>query len=79
MKLGRFRVEGQSVYGFAIINKNKILIDSRLKGKIYMDTLIHEKLHLLYPEWSETQVLKTAQQLSTMLWHHSYRRVDNTK
>jgi hypothetical protein len=74
MKLGRFKVEGYHVYGFSLIGKNEIYIDSRLRGRKYLDTLIHEKLHLLFPDWSETKVIKTAHALTSVLWKQSYRR-----
>jgi hypothetical protein len=79
MKLGRHRIGGNGVYGFALKTRNKILIDPRQKGRTYMDTLIHEKLHILFPDWSETKVLSTAREITGMLWLHSYRRVDNSK
>ena len=74
MKLGRFRSDGFNVYGFALIEKNEIYIESRLNGKKYMDTLIHEKLHIMFPDWSETKVLNAARKLTVLLWDHSYRR-----
>jgi hypothetical protein len=77
MKLGRFKVEGHNVYGFALMGKNEIYIDSRLKGRKHMDTLIHEKLHLLFPEWSETRVIQTSRALTAVLWSQSYRRNDD--
>jgi hypothetical protein len=79
VKLGRHRVQGKGVYGFALKDKNKILIDPRQKGRTYMDTLIHEKLHLIFPDWSESRVIKAARELTNVLWNHSYRRVDNTR
>ena len=79
MKLGRHSIQGRSVYGFALLDSNKILIDPRQRGRAYMDTIIHEKLHLLFPEWSETKVIKTSKELTTLLWNHAYRRVDNSR
>ena len=75
-RLGKYRVNGKYVYGFALINKNKILIDPRQNARCYLDTLIHEKLHLLFPTWSESRIGKTARELSLLLWEHAYRRVD---
>ncbi len=79
VKLGRHRVGGRGVYGFALKDRNRILIDPRQRGRTYLDTIIHEKLHLMFPEWSERRVIRTARELTTMLWNHSYRRVDNTR
>ena len=79
VKLGRHRVAGRSVYGFALKDRNKILIDPRQRGRTYLDTIIHEKLHLLFPDWSESKVITAARELTLLLWNHSYRRVDNSK
>lgn len=79
VKLGRHRIQGRSVFGFALQDRNKILIDPRQRGRTYMDTIIHEKLHLLFPEWSETKVIKTSKELTMLLWNLSYRRVDNSR
>jgi len=79
IKLGRSKVEGRNVYGFALMDRNRILIDPRQRGRSYMDTIIHEKLHLLFPEWSENKIIVTAKELTTLLWNHSYRRVDNSR
>ncbi len=70
---------GRSVYGFALKDRNKILIDPRQRGRTYLDTIIHEKLHLLFPDWSENKVIKASRELTTLLWNHSYRRVDNSR
>lgn len=79
MKLGRHKVNGYNVYGFALKDRNRILIDPRQKGRTYMDTIIHEKLHLLFPEWSESKVMRAAREITSLLWSHSYRRVDNSR
>ncbi len=47
-KLGRHR-------SFGLVNeprfpKNKIFIDQRQRPKSYLGTLIHEKLHVMFPE-----------------------------
>lgn len=79
MKLGRHTKDGYNVYGYALLGRNKILIDPRQKGRSYMDTIIHEKLHLLFPDWSENKIIKASRELSTLLWNQSYRRVDNSR
>jgi len=55
--------------------KSHILIDPRQKPKSYLGTLIHEKLHLMFPDWSETKVKKAEKELATLLWANGYRKV----
>lgn len=70
-KLGR-----QKAFGMADDKKQIILIDPRQRSKAYLGTLIHEKLHLLFPDWSETKVAKTERELKNFLWENGYRKVD---
>lgn len=70
-KLGR-----EQALGIAHIGKNKIELDERLKGKKYIEILIHEKIHLQNPEWSESKVNKHAIELTKVLWSNGIRWVD---
>lgn len=71
-KLGR-----EKVYGLADDGANTIEIDSRLKGRHHLEILIHESLHILFPDKSETAVTRSARRLANILWRQHYRRVDN--
>jgi len=55
--------------------KSHILIDPRQKPKSYLGTLIHEKLHLMFPDWSESKVKKAEKELAGLLWANGYRKV----
>ncbi len=70
-KLGRNRAVGQMVY-----DKNVIEIDPRQTPQDYLDTLIHEKLHHLFPDWAEDEILTKANSLSEFLWNENYRKVN---
>lgn len=74
-KLGRHSVKGHGVVGFAHFEKNKVEIDPRQKPKAYLDTLIHEKMHLLLPEMSETKITKIAKEMTNFLWKLKYRQI----
>lgn len=54
---------------------NEILIDPRQAPKDRMDTLIHESLHVIFPEFTEKEVEKTARILTRILWQQGYRKV----
>lgn len=71
-KLGREKAVGMTN---ELNPKSKIFIDPRQRPKSYLGTLIHEKLHLLFPEFSETKILKLEKELRDLLWENHYRQV----
>lgn len=70
-KLGKERAWGQ-----AHTDSNTIEIDPRLKGRKKMEILIHEALHILNPEMSETKVLEQGRRIANLLWKQHFRQVD---
>lgn len=70
-KLGR-----QRAHGICDWAKQTILIDERQRARQLLDTIIHEHLHRIFPDWSETMVTKTANDLATAIWKMGYRRVE---
>lgn len=62
--------------GIAYPDRKLIEIDPRQRPKHYLDTLIHEGLHVAFPEMSENQVKKAAKELRNIIWEHNYRWVD---
>jgi hypothetical protein len=71
-KLGQDRV-----HGWAHLGLNHIELDSRLKGRRHLLYLVHEMLHLLNPDWSESKVVKQSRELTKLLWEQNYRRIEN--
>lgn len=69
-KLGRQRAVGQAYSDTRVIE-----IDPRQTSKNYLDTLIHELLHVYAPKWSETRVNKTAKEMTQIIWQKNYRRI----
>lgn len=80
-KLGRERgkkrdgEKGTKVYGQAWKEKGVMEIDPRQKAFQYLDTLIHEKIHLEQPELPEYKVKAISRSISIMLWNLNYRKV----
>ena len=71
-KLGKHKADG-----LAYIEDNEIHLDTRMAGKRHFNVTIHEYLHILFPEWSETKVKTTANKLSSFLREQNYRKVIN--
>jgi hypothetical protein len=61
-------------WGYAYPTVRRIEISTNLTDKQYMDTLIHEILHVLYPTDSETKISKNASTIRYYLWKQGYRR-----
>ena len=72
-KLGK-----EKVWGLAD-SQGIIYIDSRLNGKKHLEILIHETLHLLYPEDSEDEVVERSIILTNLIWKQRYRRLEEEK
>lgn len=48
-------------------------IDTGLSGRVKLETILHEALHLALPALPENAVLKTARYLAMVAWHMGYR------
>jgi len=69
-KLGRQKAVGQAYTDARVIE-----VDPRQRSKNYLDTLIHEMLHVYNPDWSENKVTKTANEMTDIIWQKNYRRI----
>lgn len=69
-KLGRQRAAGQAFKDERIIE-----IDPRQGAYEYLDTALHELIHVEFPDWSEKKVASTARKFSKFLWKLKYRKV----
>lgn len=69
-KLGHERAMGQAWKGIGLIE-----IDPRQSSHSYLNTLIHEGLHMCFPDMSESKVSKTAYRLSSLVWRQNFRRI----
>jgi len=62
-------------WGYAYVSEDKIELYDKLKGRKHLEILIHEKLHLLFPDLDEKAIVRHSRELSSLLWKQSYRRV----
>jgi hypothetical protein len=70
-KLGRSKAWGQAH------SDGLVEIDIRAKGKKRLELIIHECLHLLYPDATEEEIISKSIALTKTLWHENYRQIDN--
>ena len=63
--------------GYCYPDEKLVLVDPRQNSKEYLDTLIHELLHVFPPSkhWDEETVNKVAGQLTHHLWDAGFRRI----
>ena len=65
----------KSEYGRAHIDDRLIEVDHRIRGRLELDTLIHEMLHAVYPFLAEDPVNDSASEIASILWKLGYRKV----
>lgn len=53
--------------------RERVLIDSKLKGRVRLETEIHEFLHAANPTQSEEHVTRQGADLARILWCLGYR------
>jgi len=70
-KLGKEHADG-----LAYKEHNEIHIDERLKKREYMLTVLHELLHMYFPDLSESKVDKISRKMCSELWKLKFRRTD---
>lgn len=54
---------------------NRMEVDPRQTQIDYMDTVIHEAMHMLFPKVKESKILKSGTSIAILLWRLGYRRV----
>jgi hypothetical protein len=73
-KLGRERIDGDKIWGYAIKQSQEMHVDPRQKPKDLMETFVHEGFHLIFPELDEEYITKRAKLFNDLMWELGYRR-----
>jgi hypothetical protein len=71
-KLGR-----EGAVGLAHFDENLVEIDPRQDAYEWMETIIHERMHLMFPKMSEKQITIKSHDLAKFLWDLHFRRTYN--
>lgn len=77
-KLGREQAHGQITDIYDETGKplgDLIEIDPRNTARQRLDTLLHELLHAVRPDWSESRVYRAANKMSRVMWADGWRRI----
>lgn len=77
MKITKIKITERKLrryFGYAYPYLNKIELKVGMRDKTYLGTLVHEILHILYPEDSETKISQYAATLTHYIWKKGYRR-----
>jgi len=77
MKLKKIKVQERRLnkyLGYAYPEENLVEITPNQKPRQYLDTLIHELLHIMYPDDSETKISRNASTITHHIWKKGYRR-----
>jgi hypothetical protein len=69
-KLGKEQASGLAYKEDRIIH-----IDSRLKGKEWLEVLIHEVLHCQNPTWSEIKIIGHSKEMSDIIWEETLNKI----
>lgn len=69
-KLGKERADGQAWKDDGLIE-----IDPRQGSFSYLETAIHEMMHVLLPQLTEKEVTTKARKIAKELWKINYRRI----
>lgn len=69
-KLGRHKAVGLAY------DDGSIEIDPRQSPKEYFATVVHEKIHIMFPSWSEKQVVRFEKEFCGFLWENNFRIVN---
>jgi predicted SprT family Zn-dependent metalloprotease len=65
----------RTAWGIAYLNQNKIELYDKLKGKKHLEIIIHEKLHLMFPDLDEEAIIRHSRDLCALLWKDGYRKI----
>lgn len=66
-KLGRNKAIGMATL-------SGIWIDPRQSPREYIDTLVHESMHLAFPHFDEELITVSSSFIATILWQQGYRK-----
>lgn len=70
---------GRKLDGWALFDVNEILIDEKLGAFCYLETVIHELMHLLYPTANEKTITEKSEMLARYLWQLNFRQTKKTE
>jgi len=65
----------RNYWGWADCFNNVIELSKKLKGRKHLEIIVHEKFHILFPQYDEMEIREMARKMSRILWNDGYRKV----
>ena len=65
----------RKAWGYAYVNLDRIELHNKLKGIKHLEILLHEKLHLLFPDHDEKAINRMGKDIANVLWKDGYRKI----
>jgi len=69
------KIKEENILGYAYFDEQRIEIDPRQNSKEYLNTIIHECLHIYFPNLEEKYIIKIADDVTDIIWNRKYRRI----
>lgn len=69
------KLKVEKAWGQAWYFDNLIELEERCRPKFFLDSCLHETLHLLLPDASEGKISNIAKVLTDVAWRLGYRRI----
>jgi hypothetical protein len=73
LSVGRVQVLIENYKGIAIFSKSIVIPPANTREKDYLDSVIHETIHISRPDLKEHAVEVLASDIAEVLWKRGYR------
>jgi hypothetical protein len=64
----------RKVWGLAYVYHDRIELYDKMKGKKHLEIILHEKLHIEFPDLDEGAVKRISRAMCKTLWEDGYRK-----
>ncbi len=75
VKVSERRLGREKALGLAHHDQRLIEIDPRLSPRAWLSTLLHEAVHIAFPDMAEEEVARAEKVIAPILWKAGIRRV----
>ena len=69
------KLKRQGVFGQVYLDEGVIEIEQRLRPREWLSTLVHEALHVAFPDLREEPIEAAEKKIADILWRAGIRRI----